>query len=315
MSHRLPLFAISAKNTTRSAMQKGQMMDFLEDKLMRIVRGPPSSTYTQVKLRDGTLECPACGHLTEPEPDSRTTKYKYAPIQYLFFGIFIAGLVALAGAFYYIGRQSVLNKIRESRVKSDIIFPNIPLKEVKWINDERFMSTDPYKGRFWGNKEGEWTVWDEVHRGSWIQLSPSPADDVTGGLPLDLYSANGSWPNGKEGYVPSVLHQLHCVGAMNHIKLVLQEGGTIDDKELKHMAHCVEYLRHAVMCYGDTALEKPADHSNFVRAETEWTTHVCRDWTALSQHFWASSIDFIWGTDAPLTVFENVDALKGPVED
>lgn len=50
-----------------------------------------------------------------------------------------------------------------------------------------------------------------TYTGSWIQLTPSPADEITGGLPLDLYSANGSWPNGKEGYVPSVLHQLHCV--------------------------------------------------------------------------------------------------------
>ena len=71
----------------------------------------------------------------------------------------------------------------------------------------------------------------------------------------------------------------------------------------------------AVMCYGDTALEKPVDHSNYVRVDTEGTTHLCRDWEALSKHFWASSIDFIWGTEAPMTVFENVDALNAPVAD
>lgn len=65
------------------------------------------------------------------------------------------------------------------------------------------------------------------------------------------------------------------------------------------------------MCYGDTALEKTADHSNFVHVTTEETEHICRDWSYLSQHFWDSSIDFIWGTERPMTVFENLDAAMG----
>ncbi|PYH99210.1 hypothetical protein BO71DRAFT_314503 [Aspergillus ellipticus CBS 707.79] len=105
------------------------------------------------------------------------------------------------------------------------------------------------------------------------------------------------------------------IGTLNHWKLMLQGGKALSDGDIEHMGHCIEYLRHAVMCFGDTALEKPVDHSNFVRVETEGTTHLCRDWTALSQHFWASSIDFVWGTDAPMTVFENVDALKDHVDE
>jgi hypothetical protein len=65
------------------------------------------------------------------------------------------------------------------------------------------------------------------------------------------------------------------------------------------------------MCFGDTALEKPVDHSIYVHADFEETEHLCRDWHTLSQYFWASSIDFIWGTDSPMTVFENSDAWKG----
>jgi hypothetical protein len=58
-------------------------------------------------------------------------------------------------------------------------------------------------------------------------------------------------------------------------------------------------------------LEKPADHSQFVHVDYESSEHLCRDWSYLSAQFWASSIDFIWGTEKPMTVFENVDASKG----
>ncbi|KAJ5158347.1 uncharacterized protein N7500_007998 [Penicillium coprophilum] len=155
-------------------------------------------------------------------------------------------------------------------------------------------------GRFWSNKEG-----------SWIQVAPSKKLEISGGLPLNLYSANGSWPNGKDGYVVTVLHQLHCVGMLNHVKLGLIHGNMPDEKNLAHMGHCIEYLRHGVMCYGDTALEKPVDHSNFVQVTTEETEHICRDWSYLSEQFWDVSIDFIWGTERPMTVFENSDAAKG----
>jgi hypothetical protein len=65
------------------------------------------------------------------------------------------------------------------------------------------------------------------------------------------------------------------------------------------------------MCCGDTALERPVDHSNFVRVTTEETEHICRDWSYLSEFFWDASIDFIWGTEKPMTVFQNSDAARG----
>lgn len=67
----------------------------------------------------------------------------------------------------------------------------------------------------------------------------------------------------------------------------------------------------AILCFGDTTLEKPADHSQFVHVDFQSSEHLCRDWSYLSAQFWASSIDFIWGTEKPMTVFENFDAAKG----
>lgn len=65
------------------------------------------------------------------------------------------------------------------------------------------------------------------------------------------------------------------------------------------------------MCYGDTTLEKPVDHSNFVQVDYQGAEHLCRDWSVLAPRFWEASIDFIWGTEKPMTVFENIDAARG----
>ncbi|KAJ5943436.1 hypothetical protein N7516_003604 [Penicillium verrucosum] len=156
---------------------------------------------------------------------------------------FTSCVAALSVASFYIGRRSVINEAQTYRTKSDFVFGDVPVKKVRWINDHRFMETDPMAGRFWSNKEGKWTVWDQVHRGSWIQIAPSEKHEIFGGLPLNLYSANGSWPNGKEGYVTTVLHQLHCVGMLNHFKLELLHGNMLDANKLEHMGHCIEYLR------------------------------------------------------------------------
>ncbi|CEJ60617.1 hypothetical protein PMG11_09186 [Penicillium brasilianum] len=214
-------------------------------------------------------------------------------------------------ASFYLGQRLAINEHQSVHLRSDLIWGEVPLRKVRWINDERFMKTDPTKGRFFSNKAGNWTVWDEIHRGSWIQLSPSESQGISGGLPLSLYSENGTWPNGKEGYVPSVLHQLHCVGMMNHWKIQLMDGIILDKETLGHMGHCVEFIRHAILCFGDTTLEKPADHSQFVHVDYESSEHLCRDWSYISAQFWDSSIDFVWGTEKPMTVFENVDAAKG----
>lgn len=51
------------------------------------------------------------------------------------------------------------------------------------------------------------------------------------------------------------------------------------------------------MCFRDTVLEKLVNHSNYVYADFEEKEYLCRDWHTLSQNFWVSSIDCIWGTD------------------
>ncbi|KAF2094940.1 hypothetical protein NA57DRAFT_15870, partial [Rhizodiscina lignyota] len=50
-----------------------------------------------------------------------------------------------------------------------------------------------------------------------------------------------------------------------------------------HASHCFDYLRQAIMCSGDMALEKAAlKDQKPVRSVNGWgVTHQCRDWDAM----------------------------------
>ncbi|KAK0648123.1 hypothetical protein B0T16DRAFT_407752 [Cercophora newfieldiana] len=56
----------------------------------------------------------------------------------------------------------------------------------------------------------------------------------------------------------------------------------------EHIYHCFDYIRQAIMCAGDTALEKARtmDGGRVVRGVDGWgVEHQCRDWDAIFQ--WA----------------------------
>ncbi|GMF70485.1 unnamed protein product [Aspergillus oryzae] len=168
------------------------MIEFLRDKLTGLGTRASSQAYAQVKSQDNYgLDCPQCGHrIVQEELDMQSTTPKVIPLrQAALWFTFLASLIALIGGFYYVGWQSALNQVQSNHLKSDIVFPDgeerrqfsnsrargssftdgklntVPMKKVRWISDKRFMTTDPYTGRFWSNKEGEWTAWDEIHRG------------------------------------------------------------------------------------------------------------------------------------------------------
>ncbi|MCJ1259228.1 hypothetical protein MMC24_007064 [Lignoscripta atroalba] len=52
-----------------------------------------------------------------------------------------------------------------------------------------------------------------------------------------------------------------------------------------HLNHCFDYLRQAIMCNGDTAMDKYAftmDNGKLIHGVNGWgTTHQCRDFNAI----------------------------------
>jgi len=117
----------------------------------------------------------------------------------------------------------------------------------------------------------------------------------------------GAAEDGKMIFGVSMFHQLHCLGHVREMLWNLAEG-VVDGAELIgltpndtssnfdggpkhgfwHVQHCLDYLRQAIQCAGDTALEWPVvvdGKSLFVGWETP---HQCRSydaaWTFVDQH-------------------------------
>ncbi|AEO68691.1 uncharacterized protein THITE_2053249 [Thermothielavioides terrestris NRRL 8126] len=85
-------------------------------------------------------------------------------------------------------------------------------------------------------------------------------------------------------YMLSVHHQLHCLKQL-HLDFVRSLGATArnstalggrDMQDLKHVEHCFEYLRQAIVCAGDATLEGPDPGRSSLTGIG--VVHRCRAW-------------------------------------
>ncbi|ROV88752.1 hypothetical protein VMCG_10071 [Cytospora schulzeri] len=88
------------------------------------------------------------------------------------------------------------------------------------------------------------------------------------------------WDEGKTVFTTSVTHQLHCLFTVAQTYSGLSSGHMIPDDHHSHMIHCVAYLRQAIMCSADTALEGHATtFPDDNHGSDGWdSTHVCKDY-------------------------------------
>ncbi|KAK0627945.1 hypothetical protein B0T14DRAFT_146492 [Immersiella caudata] len=121
-----------------------------------------------------------------------------------------------------------------------------------------------------------------------IRVDDPPAWNISGGYPL-----NDAARPGAEEYTLSVFHQLHCLAAIKSRMSRLQDWyeGKNDQEYLRfalgeehvrgyHIYHCFDYIRQAIMCAGDTALERARMvDGKLARGVDGWgVEHQCRDW-------------------------------------
>ncbi|KAF7190114.1 Oxidase ustYa [Pseudocercospora fuligena] len=101
-------------------------------------------------------------------------------------------------------------------------------------------------------------------------------------------------------YTTSVTHQLHCLFMIMHgmNDLALNQGSFAARNEngegltregedpAEHLNHCFDYLRQAIMCHGDTALEgAQTTFGEEVGGSDGWNVkHVCKPWDKI--HDW-----------------------------
>jgi hypothetical protein len=91
-------------------------------------------------------------------------------------------------------------------------------------------------------------------------------------------------------YGIAVFHELHCLMHMSGYidKLTIQirnKDLTIDEDLSRHNDHCVNYLKNAIMCCGDTALEGQSQDFMFdhdVGTDGTGAVHVCRSYDEIS---------------------------------
>ncbi|KAI1163132.1 hypothetical protein F5B18DRAFT_351918 [Nemania serpens] len=93
------------------------------------------------------------------------------------------------------------------------------------------------------------------------------------------------WPE-KTVFTTSTTHQLHCLFAIVQTYSGLTSGHGIPDDHHWHMIHCFDYMRQAIMCSADMALEGLEttfpDHNG---GSDGWDSkHVCKDWSQVKSY-------------------------------
>jgi len=87
--------------------------------------------------------------------------------------------------------------------------------EVIFEPDPAFVETDPLDGRWDGGLEvlngDKKTPWDDLYLSPWVEIPEPSAAGASGGVPLQRFSDDPAWSTSSQGFVPSILHQLHCV--------------------------------------------------------------------------------------------------------
>ncbi|RDW92206.1 hypothetical protein BP5796_01600 [Coleophoma crateriformis] len=159
------------------------------------------------------------------------------------------------------------------------VFGHTPAYHSVFENDVRFVNSDPHDGKWDSGPSIETsTPWDELYAGAWIEIAHPAKYGLSGGLPVSQFYNNSLSPE-SQAFVPSMFHQIHCVGELKHAFTEVEQGKPISSPE--HVTHCIEYLRQVVLCFGDLTLERPEfvkEHS--YKGTSGWgAAHQCRDWT------------------------------------
>ncbi|KAK8117721.1 uncharacterized protein PG998_006002 [Apiospora kogelbergensis] len=149
--------------------------------------------------------------------------------------------------------------------------PKFTERVVKWEPDEEYA---PYNiSEFF-----EPQVLDKWNKlmplGMGFQWVKDPENPKYSHLPTPI-----EWDQGKTVFTTSWTHQLHCLWAVVQTYAGLKTNTTLPEDHHWHMIHCFSYMRQAILCSADTAIEGhettfPDDNGG----SDGWDAHhVCKD--------------------------------------
>ncbi|KAH8900933.1 hypothetical protein GQ53DRAFT_633365 [Thozetella sp. PMI_491] len=88
------------------------------------------------------------------------------------------------------------------------------------------------------------------------------------------------WPE-KTVFTTSMTHQIHCLYTLAHVYSGLKANHSLPEDHHWHVTHCISFMRQAIMCSADIALEGLEttfpDHNG---GSDGWDSkHVCKDYS------------------------------------
>jgi len=92
-----------------------------------------------------------------------------------------------------------------------------------------------------------------------------------------------------EIYSVSMTHQLHCLGVLRNVITKYSKGDKSRFAGAGHEYHCLDYIRQAILCAGDTTLDHAEIEYNSDGTELKYgftganATHRCRDWDSIQE--------------------------------
>ncbi|KAF1836512.1 hypothetical protein BDW02DRAFT_545869 [Decorospora gaudefroyi] len=153
--------------------------------------------------------------------------------------------------------------------------PHIPTQITKFEINQTFA---PYNTSEFFKPE-VLRAWNElIPVGMGFQSIPDPEN--YNDLPTPII-----WPN-QTVFTTSMTHQLHCLYAVVAVYSGITSGHALEKDYHWHMIHCFDYMRQAIMCSADMALEGLEttfpDHNG---GSDGWDSkHVCRDYSKVREH-------------------------------
>lgn len=169
----------------------------------------------------------------------------------------------------------------------------IPWRKVVLENQQEFIDSDPWDSKF--GEHGTATdslsdsPWDALFYSTWVALENDPTSKGYGfGTPLTGPDSAGNeqdpipWKEGSQAFGIGFMHQLHCVVSLKMAIVDYRSTGgsrTSNNGTFAHLDHCLEVLRQATMCHGDTSLIQPNVPGKVYTGYNGWgNEHLCRDW-------------------------------------
>ncbi|CAI6244626.1 unnamed protein product [Periconia digitata] len=150
--------------------------------------------------------------------------------------------------------------------------PHIPTQITQFHINQTFA---PYNTSEFFSNPSTMHAWNDLMpKGMGFQNITDPWNPAYRDFPTPIV-----WDEGQTVFTTSMTHQLHCLFAVVRVYSGLTSNHELPEDHHWHMIHCFDYMRQAILCSADMALEGLEttfpDHNG---GSDGWDSkHVCRD--------------------------------------